>query len=598
MPRQVIVDGRKLTVPDDATPEEIDEILGNQPGSTTSAPSPSLPPGNSVSTREYLPEVVDSAKNTLMRLGQGAGRLAARASGADSGAFSEENTRRFMEEHKSPDTFAGTTGQMIGSAVPAAALAPVSPAGLLPSLAFDAATGGAMGAMETPDDAISGAVGGAAMGMGGNLLGRGLMKMGNRQIKAADRAGVHLLNPNGTPQAVEAAEKAVPYLQSEELLSANPIRNSTEEVLSRARAKKEGKQKELNRLFEEKKAAGVKFDLEPQQAGLKERIGETKIPGTDKPFKSTSREANELNKQLNESRRVARLSREAAIADKQPGFQHNNTNNYQADTVNLAHQMMIDELRRGSKPVSTKFGTEVVTSADGSRVVVYVDPKTRAPMAGAIIEPDGTVMHVASIKKNSMAAGRVMKTLQAEPGIKAPPDQLMSPDSIKYTVPRGQVDPVQARAYRQSLDQNKYKGTVATRSTAAGTEAERASAAELRRVINEQGGPELANANEGFHNLANIEEMLSTKLAREKTQKDPALVRGVASALRTMSPWQGVALPGAQAALTSTRSSALSAQTRRALGNMLRSGKTKEAIQFLVRLRQANNASNPINEEE
>ncbi len=612
MPRRVTDKahpGRIITVPDDASDEEVEELLAAAGGPKPFADNP-LSPEHNLSTPSGWREAGQGAHAALVRTGIGlhqtgdkllSGALNNVAPGSREYNPEMYNAARQDPEAQIPATPAGVMGSMAGSAAPAIALGALAPvgAGVLGTTAADAAIGAGMGAVEDPENAATGAMTGAAMGAGGSLVARGVSNFGGRQIKASENALLRMQSPKNTTEAINAAEGAVPSIKSEGLLSRNPFRNSTEDVLSRARAARSSRGARVTEEFQKAQTAGTGLDVTPVENILKTKIEGTKIPGTERTLSASSRDAAALKKQLRELDRVRGVGsyedlraidetaallagREAGITspdDKIPLSLFEKHRGDIAPEAGGSGALSNEELSRAArKEVYYKVNrdgslTYQGPQPDSSRLkpgegVVKLLPG-QEPMVTNASGPDSAIL----TRFNGSEIGREHAASLRKP-VPASPQAERS------------MTPEQARALRQSLDQGKYNGTTRTRSTAPVSESEVITGDALRSVINEQ-MPSVAPHNEAYHNLGIVERNLADKAAREKVAPSALSPARILSMLRG-NPSAAISGPGA---LTSTRGTALTAQMRELLGTMLKSGRTKEAINLLVRWRLANNAA-------
>lgn len=434
-----------------------------------------------------------------------------------------------FDSTRQPEGSYGQTGQEMGMAAPLTVLGAKGPSGALKRVAYDAALGAVGGEANNPN---GGAAAGAIMGGGAGILASIFGTPGGRFQQSVDKgsnqAKLRLLNPGNDRATIEVAEEAIPTMNKEKLLSRNPFRNRTEDIVQRAQTAKSARSAALDSAFASEEAVGKRVNLDPVRQGLAEKQFNNQMPGSQVPKGS----------------KIAVTLED--ITDPDTG--------------------KID------RNITTSLGItreQVAGLKDGSVDMLSV----RVPTS---------VTHPA-VQAENRAYGRESQTLsQTEHKLRAA--ESVQTDNVLADIPRG-LRPTAARKLRQNLDLNKYRGVLPTMDTEVRKKAEKASGDLTRNAINTQ-LPPVGVHNEPYHHLANMDEMLTDKAALERAgtaSERYALTRGLASGLRGFTRG-AIALPAAQSTLTSSAYQATNANLRDWISRQISAGRIANVTRLLALL--------------
>lgn len=539
-----IPDDKLLTAVLQADPSMKEQIIEFKQGP---AASPAAPhdevgerlaqfPGTPQAVADFAGGAVTGAKRAGIGVAEMVTRLGNELRTGDGGRMWPYDPAAFREQRSElpqATSVPGAAGQMAGESLPTIPTLMVAPQGLLGRFATDVATGAVQGEIMNPgkgaEGALLGGIGSAVGQAASSRTGLG-RKIASRQDRLADRELLRVLSPGTDPVAVEQAQKAVPYLRSEGVLSGNPVKNTTGGLKKRTTARKGYREGRLQAEYDAAEAAGSRLDLEPAKADLLKKQQKMEVPGTQVPpgtkLKVTLADLLDANGQPDRTLMVAY----GITADQ------------------------LDNLRWGA----ARGGVD--------EVLVPINP---------------TVVRAA--KTRHLAMGRELDDLtrvEIETRASEAAQTGVSPRSVPPGVPVKA-----ARGIRQELEEGKYKGVTPTVSSAAGKKAESAAAGSVREQLNTQ-FPRIAAENEPFHHLANIEKLLEDKAKRQESGtagERYALIRGLASLIRTASAGS-IALPAASATVSSSAYHALNAQVRTLIARQIQTGNLEAAARTLSRL--------------
>lgn len=195
MSRVINFEGRKITVPDDATDDEVAGIIG-APAASPKPPEEGL--GSAIG------HYVGGIQNGIARIPQGAVELGAKgldATGLTDHAYDKTHAVfQDMNQIGTPGLKEGnkyvTGGTAVGKVIgglPVAAATPIAGAGVLPAIGNGILQGGALGALDDPSQPGKSALIGGGIGGALNGVTHGLAALATPVIRASVRA----LSDNG-----------------------------------------------------------------------------------------------------------------------------------------------------------------------------------------------------------------------------------------------------------------------------------------------------------------------------------------------------------------------------------------------------------------
>lgn len=432
-----------------------------------------------------------------------------------------------------PPGVAGKIGSFLGEAAPAIATGALAPEGMGARFLWDTASGALQSEIAEPGSAGTGALlGGMGAAAGLAMSPRTGMgqKFAARQARKADDELVKVLSPGSDEAAAKTAREAVPFMRSEGVVSSNPLRNTTGQILDRAFEQKTARGAKLNAAYDAAEAAGGRLDETPVRAGLQKARQEIEVHNTQVPH------GTQLKVTFNDIYDNGGINYEVA---KSLGLDNSDI-----------HKLALGARQGGLDEIMVTLPDAVVPAAGAAR-------------HNALNRQEGELARLIALDRAAEAVQTGKPLADIPPGLRV----------------KG------ARSVRQQLDEGKFRGVVQTTTSAAGKQGEIATGDLMRHEISSQ-FPSIGKQAEPFHHLANIEALMQSKATKQATGTAAdryAMVRALATIVRGGS--LGIlSLPAATSAVNSSALHAVNSQLRSALLNQIRTGNAEAAARTLARI--------------